>query len=99
MPRSKIRVALFTDTNAPQVNGVAQTLERLSDAVRVRGGEVLIFTSADPNARDDRDVVRYLFDGCLRNSASEVSLRLEDLAFLPRLRAVVTRPCTIERKL
>ena len=32
------RVAIFTDTYAPQVNGVARTLERLVGAIRERGG-------------------------------------------------------------
>ena len=39
-----LRLALFTDTFAPQVNGVARTLARLVDAVQERGGAVRVFT-------------------------------------------------------
>lgn len=42
-----LRLALFTDTFAPQVNGVARTLARLVDAVQERGGAVRVFTVAD----------------------------------------------------
>ena len=35
-----LRLALFTDTYAPQVNGVARTLQRLAAAVTARGGAV-----------------------------------------------------------
>jgi len=38
------RVAVFTDTFTPQVNGVARTLARLVDAVRERGGESTVVT-------------------------------------------------------
>lgn len=55
-----IRLALFTDTFPPQVNGVARTLERLAGAVRERGGEVRVFTTTDPDAGEERpDVVRF----------------------------------------
>lgn len=55
-----LRLALFTDTFPPQVNGVARTLERLAAAVRDRGGEVRVFTPADPEAQEEReDVVRF----------------------------------------
>jgi phosphatidylinositol alpha 1,6-mannosyltransferase len=47
---SSLRLALFTDTYLPQVNGVARTLGRLTDAVRARGGIVRVFTTADPDA-------------------------------------------------
>lgn len=38
-----LRVALFTDTYAPEMNGVARTLERLYDALITRGAEVRVF--------------------------------------------------------
>ncbi|MEQ1689728.1 MAG: glycosyltransferase family 1 protein [Gemmatimonas sp.] len=47
---SSLRLALFTDTYAPQVNGVARTLERLVSAVESRGGTVRVFTVVDPEA-------------------------------------------------
>lgn len=53
-----LRLALFSDTYAPQVNGVARTLERLALEVRARGGEVRIFTASDPSALPDPHVVR-----------------------------------------
>lgn len=52
-----LRLALFTDTFAPQVNGVARTLERLVTAVERRGGAVHVETVdargaiADPRVR------------------------------------------------
>lgn len=39
-----LRLALFTDTYPPQLNGVTRTLERLVDEVRRRGGECKVFT-------------------------------------------------------
>ncbi|MHB8839510.1 MAG: glycosyltransferase family 4 protein, partial [Gemmatimonadaceae bacterium] len=39
-----MRIAVFTDTFAPQVNGVARTLGRLVDALRERGGEATVIT-------------------------------------------------------
>jgi phosphatidylinositol alpha 1,6-mannosyltransferase len=53
-----VRLALFTDTFTPQVNGVARTLDRLTSALRVRGGEVLVFTTDEPGAHGALDVVR-----------------------------------------
>lgn len=45
-----LRLALFTDTYHPQVNGVARTLERLVHAVEARGGLVRVETVEDPSA-------------------------------------------------
>ncbi len=55
---SALRLALFTDTWTPQVNGVSRTLERLRDAVQARGGEVHVFTGHDPRARPADGVSR-----------------------------------------
>jgi len=49
---SSIRLALFSDTFAPQVNGVARTLDRLVSAVETRGGAVQVITVADPGASE-----------------------------------------------
>ena len=57
-PRA-LRLALFTDTYAPQVNGVARTLERLVAAVEARGGSVRVETVDDPDAAADARVVRW----------------------------------------
>jgi glycosyltransferase involved in cell wall biosynthesis len=48
-----LRLALCTDTYAPQVNGVARTLERLVQAVEARGGVVQVLTVDDPDAGPD----------------------------------------------
>ena len=45
-----LRLALFTDTFPPQVNGVARTLERLVRAIEARGGAVQVVTVADPES-------------------------------------------------
>lgn len=54
-----IRLALCSDTFAPQLNGVTRTLERLTSAVRARGGEVRVFSVADPEAVPGDDVHRF----------------------------------------
>lgn len=53
-----LRLALFTDTFTPQVNGVARTLERLVGAVERRGGSVLVETVQMPDAAADARVRR-----------------------------------------
>lgn len=54
-----LRLAIFSDTYAPQVNGVSRTLERLVAAMEHRGGMVRVETVADPLAVDDPRVVRW----------------------------------------
>ncbi|MBX3132538.1 MAG: glycosyltransferase family 1 protein [Gemmatimonadaceae bacterium] len=53
---SSLRLAIFTDTFTPQVNGVARTLARLAQAVEARGGAVRVETVADPAAEPDARV-------------------------------------------
>lgn len=53
-----VRLALCTDTYAPQVNGVAGTLARLVAAVRDRGGVVRVFTTSAAGASADPGVTR-----------------------------------------
>lgn len=56
-----MRIAVFSDTYAPQVNGVARTLATLVSAARARGGEVTVVTvdaEAD-SARPLPGVVRW----------------------------------------
>jgi len=58
-----IRLALFTDTYPPQLNGVSRTLERLVGAVRRLGGSARVYTTTDPGAlaaSGEIDVVRRL---------------------------------------
>lgn len=45
-----LRLALFSDTYTPQVNGVARTLEQLVRAIETRGGAVHVETVATPDA-------------------------------------------------
>lgn len=54
-----LRLALFTDTFAPQVNGVTRTLDRLVAAVEARGGAVRVETTSAPGACDDARVSRW----------------------------------------
>lgn len=51
-----LRVALFTDTRLPQLNGVSRTLDRLERAIRARHGEVRVWTAHNPAAPRDPDV-------------------------------------------
>jgi glycosyltransferase involved in cell wall biosynthesis len=55
----ELRLALFTDTALPQLNGVTRTLDRLARAVRARGGEVLTLTTTDCSATYDPMVRRF----------------------------------------
>lgn len=48
-----IRLALFSDTYTPQLNGVTRTLERLVAAVRERGGAARVYTTTDPGTADE----------------------------------------------
>ena len=58
-----MRLALFSDTYAPQMNGVARTLRRLVEAVRARGGDVRVFTAAlDERLNDHGYIVPGLGD-------------------------------------
>lgn len=53
-----MRIALFSDTYAPQMNGVARTLQRLVSALSERGHEVRVHTTTHPGARDSAEVRR-----------------------------------------
>lgn len=59
MSPASLRLALFTDTYAPQVNGVARTLERLTEAVEARGGVVRVFAPHDPDSAPSSHVARF----------------------------------------
>jgi glycosyltransferase involved in cell wall biosynthesis len=56
---SALRLAIFSDTYLPQVNGVSRTLDRLVQAVEARGGVARVFTIEDPEAVASAQVVRY----------------------------------------
>ena len=54
-----LRLAVFTDTYPPQVNGVSRTLERLVGAIEARGGAARVITVADAEAAPDARVERW----------------------------------------
>ena len=54
-----LRLALFTDSYVPQLNGVALLLGRLVEAVRARGGHVRVYTTSDPGGAEAYDVRRW----------------------------------------
>ena len=54
-----LRLAVFSDTWLPQVNGVTRTLDRLVQAIRARGGDARAYTTRDPGALEDAGIVRY----------------------------------------
>lgn len=54
-----LRVALFTDTFAPQVNGVAKTLGRWLGAMTSRGHDARVFTTSCPNVPQSANVRRF----------------------------------------
>jgi phosphatidylinositol alpha 1,6-mannosyltransferase len=55
-----VRLAVFSDTYPPQLNGVSRTLERLVLTARERGAVVRVFTTSDPEVTaSDPDVVRW----------------------------------------
>jgi len=54
-----LRIGLFTDTYAPQVNGVSISLQLVSEGLQRRGHQVTIFAPRFPGYKDDNpDVVR-----------------------------------------
>ena len=79
-----LRLAIFSDTFLPQVNGVSRTLDRLVKAVRLRGGDVRLFTPSDPERGPDPVVVNYPSVAFwaypqLRLSAPTIGLALREL--------------------
>ncbi|MCU0625377.1 MAG: glycosyltransferase family 1 protein [Gemmatimonadaceae bacterium] len=59
VPMTGMRLALFSETYPPQMNGVSRTLERLVREVQARGGEVRVFTADDPDAATIDHVERW----------------------------------------
>lgn len=77
-----MRLALFTDTFAPQMNGVARTLGRLVTETESRGGVVRVFTAEDPRVERARR-------GQVRTTASVACPFYRELRIaLPRLSSV-----------
>lgn len=60
MPESRLRVAIFSDSFPPILNGVSVSIESLVEELRRRGHSVHIFTSGAPGYRDaDPNVFRF----------------------------------------
>ncbi len=51
---ASLRIGLFTDTYAPQVNGVSISLQLVSEGLRRRGHQVTIFAPRIPGYKDDQ---------------------------------------------
>lgn len=82
----EIRLALFTDTYFPEMNGVAKTLERWVGYLRKQGIECLVFAPSRPRGE---------------KTISEVAERLTSLPFFlyPECRLAVPQTGNVERKL
>lgn len=53
MPNSGLRIAVFTDSYFPILNGVSVSVHALITGLRDRGHSVHLFTAAAPNYKDD----------------------------------------------
>lgn len=55
-----LRIGLFTDTFAPQVNGVSVSMQLISEGLKQRGHQVTIFAPRFPGYKDDQSNVMRL---------------------------------------
>lgn len=53
-----MRIGMFTDSYFPQISGVSTSIKILKDELEARGHEVIIFTTTDPNAVVEPNIVR-----------------------------------------
>ena len=60
LPIASLRIGLFTDTYAPQVNGVSVSLQMISEGLKKRGHQVTIFAPKFPGYKDDEPNVMRL---------------------------------------
>jgi len=60
LPIGSLRIGLFTDTYAPQVNGVSVSLQMVSKGLKERGHQVTIFAPKFPGYKDDQPNVMRL---------------------------------------
>lgn len=60
LPIGSLRIGLFTDTYAPQVNGVSVSLQMISEGLKKRGHQVTIFAPKFPGYKDDEPNVMRL---------------------------------------
>lgn len=59
-PIGSLRIGIFTDTYAPQVNGVSISLQLVSEGLKRRGHQVTIFAPKFPGYTDDESNVMRL---------------------------------------
>ena len=91
-----MRIAYFSDTFAPEVNGVANTLSHLRDYLSGNGIDSLFFVPRYGNEPDEKDIIRYRGLPFLFSPNSRLSLPLyEDVlkklkAFHPDLVHITT---------
>jgi 1,2-diacylglycerol 3-alpha-glucosyltransferase len=60
LPIGSLRIGLFTDTYAPQVNGVSVSLQMISEGLKKRGHQVSIFAPRFPGYKDNEPNVMRL---------------------------------------
>lgn len=60
LPIGSLRIGLFTDTYAPQVNGVSVSLQMISEGLEKRGHQVTIFAPKFPGYKDNEPNVMRL---------------------------------------
>lgn len=60
LPIGSLRIGLFTDTYAPQINGVSISLQLISEGLKKRGHQVTIFAPRFPGYKDDEPNVMRL---------------------------------------
>lgn len=53
-----MKIGFFSDSYFPQVSGVSTSIKLLKDQLEAQGHEVVIFTTTDPNAQMERNIVR-----------------------------------------
>lgn len=53
-----MRIGIFTDSYFPQISGVSTSIKILKDELEARGHEVIIFTTTDPQAVEEENIVR-----------------------------------------
>ncbi|MFT8872847.1 MAG: glycosyltransferase family 1 protein [Sporolactobacillus sp.] len=80
-----MKIAIFTDTYTPQVNGVAKTLERLTQFLNRHGIEFLVFTPQHIGEKPQRRHIE--------------TIRSIPLAIYPECRLAVPGPIFIKEKM
>lgn len=53
-----MRIAIFTDSYKPQINGVVTSIETFVSELKRRGHDVYIYAPADPAAKEEKNVFR-----------------------------------------